>query len=166
MELKLGSDPDLSRQSGTVDIPQALKTAIRDFRLSKRGDATSALVVKINRSQLAMQVDEEFGDITIEDLAKGQSRHSISCRTSWAEPLLRTTRELSPFCSTFATRVLFGWQKVLPHSVAQLGSSYLRNWHVYAACQFPRQFPKCGESVLSRDEVLFINNDNDSRPTS
>ncbi|KAF8689797.1 hypothetical protein AX14_003156 [Amanita brunnescens Koide BX004] len=56
--------------SGTVDIPQPLKTAIRDFRLSKRGDATSALVVKINRAQLAMQVDEEYEDITIEDLAK------------------------------------------------------------------------------------------------
>lgn len=69
MELKLGSDP---RQSGTVDIPQSLRTAIRDFRLSKRGDATSALVVKINRSQLTMQLDEEYGDITIEDLAKGQ----------------------------------------------------------------------------------------------
>ncbi|KAF8350479.1 hypothetical protein F5887DRAFT_1069493 [Amanita rubescens] len=56
--------------SGTVDIPQSLKAAIRDFRLSKRGEATSALVVKINRNRLVMELEEKHDDTTIEDLAK------------------------------------------------------------------------------------------------
>lgn len=55
--------------SGTVDIPPPLKTVIREFRFSKRRDATSALVVKINRVQLVMEQDKKFDNTTIEDLA-------------------------------------------------------------------------------------------------
>ncbi|KAK2466710.1 hypothetical protein APHAL10511_000968 [Amanita phalloides] len=56
--------------SGTVDMPQSLKTAIRDFRLSKRSGITSALVVKIDRAKLIMQLENEYNNITIEDLAQ------------------------------------------------------------------------------------------------
>ncbi|KAM6500294.1 hypothetical protein JOM56_003308 [Amanita muscaria] len=55
--------------SGTVDIPQPLKTAIHNFRLSKHRDITRALVVKINRVQLVMEQEDLYDDITIEELA-------------------------------------------------------------------------------------------------
>ncbi|PFH47150.1 hypothetical protein AMATHDRAFT_68362 [Amanita thiersii Skay4041] len=55
--------------SGTVDIPSKLKETIRKFRFTKRNGGTAALVIKINRVQLFMELEEHYDDISIEDLA-------------------------------------------------------------------------------------------------
>jgi len=55
--------------SHTVDIPQELKDSIRKFRFT-RHKGIAALVVKINKRQLIMEVVERFDDTSLEELAE------------------------------------------------------------------------------------------------
>ncbi|KAI0729923.1 maturation factor [Fomitopsis betulina] len=56
--------------SHTVDIPQELKATLRKFRFARRNAGSAALVVKINKQKLIMEEVEQFGSISIEDLAE------------------------------------------------------------------------------------------------
>ncbi|KDQ17921.1 hypothetical protein BOTBODRAFT_29232 [Botryobasidium botryosum FD-172 SS1] len=59
--------------SHTVDIPQAVKDSLRKFRFKRRAadnNDLSALVIKVNKKQLIMEVDEQFDKITLEDLGE------------------------------------------------------------------------------------------------
>ena len=58
-------------KSHTVDIPQSLKDQLRKFRFARRSQGNAALVVKCNKQTLAMEVVEEFPNITVEELAEG-----------------------------------------------------------------------------------------------
>jgi len=56
--------------SGTVDIPDDLKKALRKFRFGRRDAGSAALVVKINKAKLIMEEEEQFDSIALEDLAE------------------------------------------------------------------------------------------------
>ncbi|KAH8826996.1 hypothetical protein DL96DRAFT_1605120 [Flagelloscypha sp. PMI_526] len=53
----------------TVDIPQTVSDQLRKFRFRKT-TGTSALVVKINKPTLTMEVVETLDDVTIEEIAE------------------------------------------------------------------------------------------------
>lgn len=54
----------------TVDIPQKVKDALRKFRFSRRSSGSAAIVIKINRKELIMEVEDQYDNISIEDLAE------------------------------------------------------------------------------------------------
>ncbi|KIM48622.1 hypothetical protein M413DRAFT_437820 [Hebeloma cylindrosporum] len=56
--------------SQTVDIPQEVKDALRKFRFARRSAGSAAIVIKINKAKLIMEVAEQFDDISIEELAE------------------------------------------------------------------------------------------------
>ncbi|KAF8557293.1 maturation factor [Imleria badia] len=56
--------------SHTVDIPQSLKDSLRKFRFARRSQGSAALVVKINKKELIMEEQDQFDDISIEELAE------------------------------------------------------------------------------------------------
>jgi len=55
--------------SHTVDIPKEVKDALRKFRF-RRNEGTAALVIKINKAKLIMEVAEELDDLSIEEIAE------------------------------------------------------------------------------------------------
>lgn len=61
----------MSIQSSTVDIPDELKKSLRKFRFARRNAGSAALIVKIDKKNLVMVEDEQFDDISLEDLAEG-----------------------------------------------------------------------------------------------
>lgn len=74
--LHLRQGPNL--KSHTVDIPQALKDSLRKFRFARRSQGSAALIVKINRKELVMEEQEQFDNISIEELAEGTLNESIT----------------------------------------------------------------------------------------
>ncbi|KAG9318824.1 hypothetical protein JVU11DRAFT_927 [Chiua virens] len=56
--------------SHTVDIPDALKDSLRKFRFARRNQGSAALIVKINKQKLVMEEEDQFDNISIEDLAE------------------------------------------------------------------------------------------------
>ncbi|KIO13652.1 hypothetical protein M404DRAFT_12555 [Pisolithus tinctorius Marx 270] len=56
--------------SHTVDIPPELKSSLRKFRFAKRSQGHAALVVKIDRNELIMKEEEQYDNISIEELAE------------------------------------------------------------------------------------------------
>ncbi|KAN0076934.1 hypothetical protein V8E55_010789 [Tylopilus felleus] len=56
--------------SHTVDIPQALKDSLRKFRFTRRSQGSAALIVKIDKRKLVMEEQEQFDNISIEELAE------------------------------------------------------------------------------------------------
>ncbi|CEH12383.1 Glia maturation factor beta [Ceraceosorus bombacis] len=52
----------------TVDIPVTLLDKLKAFRMGKRNAGAAALVVKIDKKKLQMEMEEEFDDIGIEEL--------------------------------------------------------------------------------------------------
>ncbi|KAF9218283.1 maturation factor [Gyrodon lividus] len=56
--------------SHTVDIPQALRDSLRKFRFARRSTGSAALVVKIDRKKLTMEEEEQFNNISIEELVE------------------------------------------------------------------------------------------------
>ncbi|KAA1471208.1 glia maturation factor beta [Dentipellis sp. KUC8613] len=56
--------------SHTVDIPQDIKDSLRKFRFARRSAGHAALVVKINKKLLIMEEDEQYDNISPEDLAE------------------------------------------------------------------------------------------------
>ncbi|RXK36662.1 hypothetical protein M231_06049 [Tremella mesenterica] len=55
--------------SHTVEIPVDVKDALRKFRF-KKATATTAISIKIIKAKLTMAVDEEFSDLSIEEIAE------------------------------------------------------------------------------------------------
>jgi hypothetical protein len=62
----------------TVDIGTPLLDKIKDFRMSKHSQGNSAIVVKIDKSKLEMDIEDEFNNITLEDLKEGKM-----CTSFW-----------------------------------------------------------------------------------
>lgn len=60
----------------TVDIPQVVKDSLRKFRFSQRNSGSAAIVIKINKAKLAMEVEEQYDNISIEELAEGTFTHN------------------------------------------------------------------------------------------
>ncbi|KAG2157240.1 hypothetical protein DEU56DRAFT_750395 [Suillus clintonianus] len=60
----------------TVDINEDVTKALRKFRFQRRSQGHAAIVIKINKSALKMAVDEEYDDISIEDLVEELPRNS------------------------------------------------------------------------------------------
>lgn len=58
--------------SSTVDIPSNLLERVKAFRMAKRSASSSAIVLKINKAQLVMELDEEYDEIALEDLEEGE----------------------------------------------------------------------------------------------
>ncbi|KAI9633125.1 uncharacterized protein MKK02DRAFT_39101 [Dioszegia hungarica] len=56
-------------QSRTVDIPADVKDALKKFRFANN-KGTAAISVKIVKAELAMKVDEDFKDQTIDEIAE------------------------------------------------------------------------------------------------
>ncbi|KAF8417015.1 maturation factor [Boletus edulis BED1] len=56
--------------SHTVDIPQALKDSLRKFRFARRSQGSAALIVKINKKDLVMEEEDQFDNVSIEELAQ------------------------------------------------------------------------------------------------
>ncbi|KAI9570471.1 maturation factor [Boletus coccyginus] len=56
--------------SHTVDIPQALKDSLRKFRFARRSQGSAALIVRINKKDLVMEEQEQFDNISIQELAE------------------------------------------------------------------------------------------------
>jgi hypothetical protein len=54
-----------------VDINEDVTKALRKFRFQRRSQGHAAIVIKINKAALKMVVDEEYDNISIEDLAEG-----------------------------------------------------------------------------------------------
>jgi hypothetical protein len=52
----------------TVDIGTPLLDKIKQFRMAKHSEGNSAIVVKIDKAKLEMDVEEEFNNITIDEL--------------------------------------------------------------------------------------------------
>ncbi|KAF9053132.1 hypothetical protein BJ165DRAFT_1523859 [Panaeolus papilionaceus] len=53
-----------------IDIPQAVKDALRKFRFARRSAGSAAIVIKINKAKLIMEEVEQFENISIEELAE------------------------------------------------------------------------------------------------
>ncbi|RSH88114.1 uncharacterized protein EHS24_000641 [Apiotrichum porosum] len=53
----------------TVDIPADVKDALKAFRFNNR-KGNAAISIKIVKSTLVMAVDEEFADLSIEEIAE------------------------------------------------------------------------------------------------
>lgn len=96
-------------QSRTVEITADVKDALKKFRFThQRGNAAissgsstsdvtlpsscnaNTSAVKIVKSSLTMAVDEEFVDVSVEEIAEGE------CLLNTLANLLRATRECAP----------------------------------------------------------------------
>ena len=89
-------------KSCTVDIPKEVKDALRKFRFARRNQGHAAIVIKINKKELKMEVVEEFDDISLEDLAEGE-RYSRYVSKDDVRLLMsdnRTSEECTPLCRT------------------------------------------------------------------
>ncbi len=62
----------LTFNKATVDIPQTVKDSLRKFRFSKRNSGSAAIVIKIIKAKLVMEVEEQYDNISIEELAEGK----------------------------------------------------------------------------------------------
>jgi hypothetical protein len=58
-----------------VDIDEDVTKALRKFRFQRRSQGHAAIVIKINKVTLKMVVDDEYDDISIEDLVEGTYDH-------------------------------------------------------------------------------------------
>lgn len=54
-----------------MDINEDVTKALRKFRFQRRSQGHAAIVIKIDKAALKMIVDEEYDDISIEDLVEG-----------------------------------------------------------------------------------------------
>jgi hypothetical protein len=54
-----------------VDIAEDVIKALRKFRFQRRSQGNAAIVIKINKAALNMVVEEEYDNISIEDLVEG-----------------------------------------------------------------------------------------------
>ncbi|UZJ51671.1 hypothetical protein CBS101457_000991 [Exobasidium rhododendri] len=52
----------------TVDIGTPLLDKIKTFRMNKHSKGNSAIVVKIDKTKLEMDIEEEFNDVDLEEL--------------------------------------------------------------------------------------------------
>jgi len=55
--------------SHTVDIPKAVKDELKKFRFAK-SNGISALVAKVNKRELIIQIEETYNDLTLEELVE------------------------------------------------------------------------------------------------
>lgn len=58
----------------TVDIGTPLLERIKAFRLGKHTQGNSALIVKIDKSKLDMDIEDELRDISLDELREGVHR--------------------------------------------------------------------------------------------
>ena len=49
-----------------------VKDSLKKFRFSQRNSGSAAIVVKINKTKLVMEVEEQYDNISIEELAEGK----------------------------------------------------------------------------------------------
>jgi hypothetical protein len=56
----------------TVDIPTNLLERLKAFRMGKRSVGAAALVVKIDKKTLRMEIEEEFDGIALDELQEGE----------------------------------------------------------------------------------------------
>ncbi|PWN29376.1 glia maturation factor beta [Jaminaea rosea] len=54
--------------SSTVDIPPPLLKRLEAFRMAKRSASSAAVVIKIDKAKLTMDVEEEYENIGLEEL--------------------------------------------------------------------------------------------------
>jgi hypothetical protein len=57
----------------TVDIGKPLLEKIKTFRMAKHSKGSSAIVVKIDKAKLDMDIEDTFNDIELEDLKEGEN---------------------------------------------------------------------------------------------
>lgn len=64
--------------TSTVDIPTTVLDKLKDFRLNQRtttsGTQSNAVVIKINKNALQMEIEDEFQGISLEDLQEGEQQ--------------------------------------------------------------------------------------------
>lgn len=72
----LGSTLNMASNSSTIDIPSSVVVRIQKFRLTPSKAAITALVFKIDRKTLTLEIEEELttGLTCVEDLIEGMSR--------------------------------------------------------------------------------------------
>lgn len=58
--------------SSTVDIPPPLLKRLEAFRMAKRSASSAAVVIKIDKAKLTMDVEEEYENIGLEELEEGE----------------------------------------------------------------------------------------------
>ena len=56
----------------TVDVGTPLLDKLKAFRLAKHSKGNSAIVVKIDKAKLEMDIEDEFHDIELDDLKEGE----------------------------------------------------------------------------------------------
>lgn len=61
----------------TVDIGTPLLDRIKKFRLAKHSQGNAALIVKIDKARLDMDVEDELSDVTIDELREGTNEVGI-----------------------------------------------------------------------------------------
>jgi hypothetical protein len=79
-----------------VDIDEDVTKALRKFRFQRRSQGNAAIVIKINKVALKMVVDEEYDNISIEDLVEGTILPALSFMTLLAPS--RAAPEFSQIC--------------------------------------------------------------------
>lgn len=57
----------------TVDIGTPLLERIKAFRLGKHSQSNAALIIKVNKAKLDMDVEDELRDISLDELKEGAS---------------------------------------------------------------------------------------------
>lgn len=58
--------------SSTVDIPSTLLSKLEAFRMAKRDASSAAIVIKIDKAKLVMELEDEFDQISLEELEDGK----------------------------------------------------------------------------------------------
>ncbi|PWN23641.1 glia maturation factor beta [Microstroma glucosiphilum] len=54
--------------SSTVDIPKSLLEDLAKFRMAKRSSGSAAIVIKVDKKKLLMEMEEQFDDVSLEEL--------------------------------------------------------------------------------------------------
>lgn len=94
----------------TVDVPPPLLSMLKDFRMGKRSEGASALVFKIDKKKLQLELEESFEAITLDDLQEGACHRPTVHHTSYT-PLFpcRVARELSKVHCAFLRTIASRW---------------------------------------------------------
>lgn len=79
-----------------MDIAEDVTKALRKFRFQRRSQGNAAIVIKINKAALNMVVDEEYDNISIEDLVEGTIIPELFFLTALAS--CRVAPEFSTIC--------------------------------------------------------------------
>lgn len=79
-----------------MDINDDVTKALRKFRFQRRSQGNAAIIIKINKVDLKMVVDEEYDNISIEDLVEGRNPIGIILLISLI--LCRAAPQFSQIC--------------------------------------------------------------------